>query len=107
MWDWAIWAALAVAVLAGAGALALVVLRTLQAWRTVKAVRSNVVGTLDQLAAAGAETADKVTEAGDTAELQETVARLRISLARLAVLREALAEAQDAAGRVTAVVPRK
>ena len=107
MWDWTIWAALAVAVLAGAGALALVALRALQAWRSVKAVRSGVAGGLDRLATAGAETAEKAAAAGDTVELQESVGRLRVSLARLAILREAVAEAQDVVGRVTAVMPRK
>jgi len=33
--------------------------------------------------------------------------RLRVSLAQLAVLREALDEVQDGVGRVAAVVPRK
>jgi hypothetical protein len=42
---------------------------------------------------------------GDKAELQRSVDRLRVPLARLAVLRAALDEAQDGFRRLTVVVP--
>ena len=107
MWDWAIWGAVISAGVAGIGALALVALRTRQAWRGAKETRRDVVGALDALAAAGEATADKVAAAGDTVELQEKLGRLRVTLARFAVLRSAIDEAQETFGRITAVVPRR
>ena len=51
---------------------------------------------------------DKIAAAGDTtAELEESVERLRVSLAQLAVLRAALDEVDGTVGRVTAYLPRK
>jgi hypothetical protein len=107
VWDWAIWGALIVGALAGGGALALLVARVLAGWRELKRVRGTLVGGLDELAARGDAAADKLAAAGETDELQEGVARLRTSLAQLAVLREAIDEVQDTAGRLTAVMPRK
>jgi hypothetical protein len=107
MWDWAIWGALIAAGVAGSAALALVAIRARQAWSGLKAVRRDVVDRLGELAAAGEVTAEKVAVAGDTVELQERLSRLRVSLARLAVLRAAIDEVEDTFGRVTAVVPRK
>jgi hypothetical protein len=107
MWDWAIWGALVVAGTAGSAALALVVTRARQAWRGLEAVRRDIVGRLDELAAAGEATAEKVATAGETAELERSVGRLRLSLARLAVLRAAIDDVQDTFGHVTAVIPRR
>jgi hypothetical protein len=107
MWDRAIWGALILAGLAGIAALALLARRVLGAWRTFKATRRAVVRRLDELAMKGEATAEKVAAAGDTAALQESIGRLRVSLAQLAVLRAAIDETQDTFGRVTAVVPRK
>jgi hypothetical protein len=108
MWDWAVWTALILAFLAGIAALALVVVRVLQAWRDLKRTRRRSVRRLDEFAAKAEATADRLATAGDTIELQESVARLRISLARLAVLRNALDEAAaDTVDRVAVFVPRK
>ena len=107
MWDWAIWGALILATLAGVAAFPLLVVRALEAWRGFKRTRRKVVGGLGEFAAKGEATADKLAGAGDNPELQESLGRLRISLARLAVLRKALDEAQDTFARVTALVPRK
>ena len=107
MWDWAIWAALIGGGIAAVTALALLGMRVLEAWRAFKAVRGNVFRQLGELEAKGEETAERAAAAGDTAELQESVVRLRVSLARLAVLREALGEAQDVVGHVRVVMPRK
>jgi len=106
MWDWAIWAALIVAAAAGMAALALLVARSLRAWRALKETRRAVVGGLDELAARSQAVADKLAVGADTAELQESLGRLRLSLARLAVLRAAIAEADETFGRF-AVVPHK
>jgi 3-deoxy-D-manno-octulosonic-acid transferase len=107
MWDWAIWIALILGFAAGVGALAFLAVRSLQAWRDVKRVRRHVFKGLEELAARGELTAEKASGLGETEELERSVGRLRRSLAQLAVLREALDEAQDTLGRITAVVPRK
>jgi site-specific recombinase len=107
MWDWLIWGALILTALAGIAALVLLAVRTRQAWRDAKHVRQNLVGPRDEFAAKAEATAERLSTAGDTAELQESVARLRASLARLEVLTAALDEAQVSFGRVAAFLPRK
>jgi hypothetical protein len=107
MWDWAIWAGLAVGGLAGIAALVLLVVRTAGAWRTSRETWRALVGGLDEFSARAEAVADKIAAAGDTAELQESVGRLRASLARLAVLRAAIAEAQETFGHVTVLLPHK
>ncbi len=107
MWDWAIWGALIFAALAGTAAFALLLKRALGAWRDVKDARRDVVRRLDDISAKVEATAERVAAAGDTAELQESVGRLRVSLAQLAVLRATLDDAHDTVGRVTAYLPRK
>ena len=99
MSTWAIWGALIAGGSAGIVAIWLVVTRTLTAWRTVKEVKRWAAESLGGLAARAETTAVKVDAAGDTAELQASVARLRRSLRQLAILRAALDDAQ-------AVVPR-
>jgi hypothetical protein len=106
MWDWAIWGALVVAVLVGIAASVLLVVRTREAWRNFNDTRRDVVLRLDQLAAKAEATAEKVAAADvETAELQESLGRLRVSLARLAVLRAALDEAEITFVRVAAIIP--
>ncbi|HEY3577746.1 MAG TPA: hypothetical protein VGK68_07100 [Gaiellaceae bacterium] len=107
MWDWAIWAALIVVGLAGIAAFVLLVVRALEAWRAVQETRRAVVGGLDGFAARAEAAANKLATADDTAELQESLGRLRLSLARLAVLREAIDEAEDTLGGVLAIVPHR
>ena len=107
MWDWAVWTALIVAVLAGSAAFALLISRSLKALRAFQDTRRTVVGGLDAFAAKAESAADKLAVADDTAELQESVARLRVSLARLAVLRAAIDEVDRTVGRAIAVVPHK
>ncbi|HEY3550056.1 MAG TPA: hypothetical protein VGK69_03240 [Gaiellaceae bacterium] len=106
MWDWAIWAALILAVPAGIAAIALLAVRGRGAWRDFTDTRRDVLHRLDGFAVRADATAERVAAAGDTPDLQESLGRLRVSLARLAVLRAALDEAQVTFGRVTAVVPR-
>jgi hypothetical protein len=107
VWDWAIWAGLILGTLAGIAALALLAVRTLEAWRAVKETHGAVVGGLNDFAGRAEAVADRLDTAGDTAELQESLARLRVSLARLAVLRAAIDEVDDMVGRAIAVLPRK
>jgi hypothetical protein len=107
MWNWAIWGALILAGLAGIGALALLAARARTAWRDVRDTRRDVVIRLDGLAANAEATAEKIATAGDTEGLENSLERLRVSLAQLAVLRAALDETQDTVGRVTAYLPPK
>jgi 3-deoxy-D-manno-octulosonic-acid transferase len=107
MWDWAIWGSLIVVFIAGIAALALVVVRSREAWRDVRYTGRDTVRRLDEITAKAEATAERLETAGDTAELEESLGRLRVSLAQLAVLTDALDEVQDGVGRVAAVVPRK
>ena len=107
MWDWAVWTALIVALLAGIAALALLVSRSLKVLRAFQEMRRSVVGGLDNFAAKAEAAADKLAVADDTPELQESLARLRVSLARLAVLRGAIDEVDETVARAIAVVPHK
>jgi len=107
MWDWAIWAALVVAVLAGIAALGLLATRARSAWRDVKDARRGAVRRLDELAVKAEATTEKIAATGQSAELQESLRHLRVSLAELAALRSAIEESRDAVGRVASYLPRK
>jgi len=107
MWDWAIWAALIVGAAAGIAATVELVRRTLATWRHADETRREAVRRLDEFAAKAEVTAHRIAVAGDTVELQESLGRLYVSLARLAVLRAALAEARLTFRPVTTVVPRR
>jgi hypothetical protein len=107
MWNWLIYAALIVGALAILSALALLAVRALQAWRNLKRLRRHVAKELDRLADLGEATVAKAERVTDTAELDRSLASLRVSLARLALLREALDEVSDAVGHVTGLVPQK
>ena len=103
MWDWLVYAALILGALAVLAALALLVARVLQAWRSFKRLRRHVFRDLDLVAEKMEATLDKVEAASDTSDLDASVARLRRSLAQLALLREAWSEATS----FTALIPRK
>jgi uncharacterized membrane protein YcjF (UPF0283 family) len=105
--DWAIWTALIAGALAVFAGLGYLVVRVLQGWRTVKRFRRHLGNELERLADAGERAAKAAARATDTTELDQSLGRLRVSLARFAVLREALDEATGAFGRLTAVYPRK
>jgi hypothetical protein len=108
VWDWAIWAALTVAVLAGIAALALLVVRGLRAWRELQGTRRDLLRRLDDFTRAAEAVSQKLAATGDaTAELQRSRERLRVSLARLAVLRAALDEVDGTVARAAAYLPHK
>ena len=92
MWDWAVWGALVVAICSGVTAMVLVLRRTRDAVRSVKSVQSRAVASLRALETKAELAAAKAERAGDTRELEESVARLRGSIAQLAILRAALAD---------------
>lgn len=103
MWNWAIYGALIVSALAVTGALVLLAVRLLKGWRDVKRLRRHVFRDLDRLFARVETFAEKAAAASDTSRLESAFARLRHSLARLAVLRDAF----DEATALTALIPRK
>ncbi len=105
VWDWAVWATLAFAVLATLGAGALAAVRLVSGWRALTRARRQLAAHLGDLAARGEATTDKLAVAGDRHELGERLARLRGSLAQLTVLRGALADADDALGWLGVFAP--
>jgi hypothetical protein len=107
MWSWVVYGALVASFLAVAGAVGYLVSRVLHIWRTVKHLRRGLGRELNRLADLGEATVEKTAAASDSARLDASLARLRVTLARLAVLRSAVDEVQDGAGRITAVYPRK
>jgi hypothetical protein len=105
--DWTIYGALILGVLAvTVGAVRLFV-RMREMWRSLKRLRRNLAGELERLATVAEATSAAAERAGDQERLNESLGRLRVSIAQLAVLRAAFDEATDAFGRFTAVVPRK
>jgi hypothetical protein len=105
--DWAIYGALIAGFFAVFGAIGFLVVRILQAWRTLKRLRRHTAKELARLADLTEQSAEKATTAGDTAELDQSLRRLRVTLKRFALLREALDEATGAVTRVAAFYPRK
>jgi hypothetical protein len=102
------WASLALAILLPAFGAVVVFRRGLALWRDLKRTGKSLLGELDVVGgrleqmSAAAEGFGTV-----TARPGPSVARLQVSLARLAVLRSALRDVQSSVGRVTAVYPRK
>ncbi|MDX6479687.1 MAG: hypothetical protein QOG85_197 [Gaiellaceae bacterium] len=94
MWDWAVWGALLVAICSGIAGIVLAAVRAREALRSIKGARSRTVDILDALEARAELVAVKAESATATHELQQSVIRLRTSLARLAILRDATAEVE-------------
>ena len=107
MWNWLIYAALLAGALAIFAALLFLAVRILEAWRDFKRLRRHVAKELDRLADAGERLADSAARASDTTRLEQRVDHLRATLARYAVLREAIDEVTGTFGRVTAFIPSK
>jgi len=105
--NWLIYLALILSFFAVAAALAFVAVRALQAWRALKRLRSHLANELGSLADLAERTAENAARRTDTAELDGALSRLRVGLARFAVLRAALHEVTGTFGRFTAVYPRK
>ena len=105
--DWVIYAALAVGFLAAAAGLVFLAVRLLEAWRAFKRLRRHLGRELDRLDDLGESTTESAARATDTSELDGSLARLRVALARFALLREAIDEATGTFGRFAAVYPRK
>ncbi|MBV8479289.1 MAG: hypothetical protein JOY72_03200 [Actinobacteria bacterium] len=99
MWDWLVYGALIVGALAFVAAAAFLLVRVLQAWRSFKRLRRHVFRDLDRVLEKTERTLDNAASASDTSRLDAALASLRVSLAQLALLREAIDEA-------TALIPR-
>ena len=105
--DWAIYAALIVAVLSVAGAAAFLAVRSLQGWRALKRFRRHIARSLADLASSAEHTGEIVERISDQSTLEGSVARLRVALARFGVLRAAIGEVDDSVRRATVLYPRK
>jgi hypothetical protein len=105
--DWVVYGALIVGALAAAGGTALLAVRVLQGWRSLKRTRRHLARTLEELAHRADHTAEIVERISDQREVESSLARLRTSLAALAVLRAAVGETDDSLRRAAAVYPRK
>ena len=104
---WTIWLALIVGVLTVLASLGFLGVRILQGWRTFKRFRRHLGKELENLADALERMSEAAERASDTSRLDEARARLRVTLARFAVLREAFDEATGGVRRFAAVYPRK
>ena len=105
--DWAIYAALFLGLAAVAAAAAVLAVRALRAWRTLKRFRRHLARALADLAATAEHTGVVVDRISDQQELESSLARLRVGLARFDVLRAAVDEVTQSLTRVAAVYPRK
>jgi hypothetical protein len=104
--DWTIYASLSIGGAAVVAAAAFLAVRALRGWRDLKRFRRHLGKELDRLADLGEATVQKLETASDTQELDESLSRLKVTLARFAVLRASLDESLDAFRRLTAVFPR-
>jgi hypothetical protein len=85
-----------------------VFLRFRRFWRTFKSFVSALDGTFQQLTVSLEQLAGNADAFGSTTpKIEVSLAQLRRSLARAAVLRAAVQDVQDSFGRLTAVYPRK
>jgi predicted secreted Zn-dependent protease len=105
--DWTVYGALIAGILAFSAAAAILVVRVLQGWRTLKRARRHLARSLETLATSAERTGDIVEEISDQRELEGSLARLRLATRQLNVLRAAVDEVTGSVGRVTAVYPRK
>ena len=105
--DWAIYGALIFGGISVVAAAVFVVVRALQGWRTLKRFRRHLRRSLQELADKAEHTGEIVERVSDQRELQDSLADLRVGLAKVAVLRTAVDEVSESLTRVTAVYPRK
>jgi uncharacterized membrane protein YcjF (UPF0283 family) len=105
--DWAVYASLIVGSLAVAAGLVFLGIRVLRTWRDFKRLRRHLSRELGRLADLSERTAESTARALDTSRLDASLAHLRVTVARFALLREAIDEATGTFGRFTAVYPRK
>src|ERR687884_177911 len=105
--DWTVYGALIAGILVFLVAAAFLAVRVLQGWRTLKRARRHLARSLAGLAASADHTGEIVERISDQRELEGSLARLRLAVRQLNVLRAAVDEVSGSVGRVTAVYPRK
>ena len=106
MFEWLIYAALIAAFVAVVASAARLVVRVSHTWRGFKRLRRQLVKELDRLTLAADMLAAKAEKTGDMERLEESLARLRVSLARVQVLRNAMDEVEALVERVAFFYPR-
>jgi hypothetical protein len=103
-----VWIALFLLLLATTVGSVYVFLRFRRFWRTFKSFVSALDGTFQSLSRSLEQLSGNAEAFGsETPKIEASLKQLRRSLARAAVLRAAVQDAQDAVGRLTAVYPRK
>ncbi|HET7128091.1 MAG TPA: hypothetical protein VFJ93_03335 [Gaiellaceae bacterium] len=103
-----IWIALAFCVLAVSGSIAYAAMRAWRLWKTVRATSRAAADATGRVLASAEAAEAHVTSLGAGAErLATAMERLQASLAELAVIRAAAAEAQSLLASIRGVVPRK
>jgi hypothetical protein len=105
--DWAVYGALIAGILAFLAAAVFVAVRALKGWRTLKRARRHLAKSLADLAETADHTGEIVERISDQRELEGSLARLRLAVRQLNVLRAAVDEVTDSVGRIAAVYPRK
>jgi hypothetical protein len=105
MWDWLIWAALIAGFCTIVASCVLFFIRIMQAWREMNRFRRHISKELLVLADKADAALVRAEKASDMRELDESMASLRIAIARARVLREAMDEVNATVDRVTAYVP--
>ena len=106
MYEWLIYAALIAAFVEVVAAAARLVVRVSHTWRGFKRLRRQLVKELDRLTLAADMLAAKAEKTGDMERLDESLARLRVSLARVQVIRNAMDEVEALVERVAFFYPR-
>ncbi|HTZ05347.1 MAG TPA: hypothetical protein VMB53_06295 [Gaiellaceae bacterium] len=106
MFEWLIYAALVASFVAVVAAAARLAVRVSHTWRGFKRLRRQLVKELDRLTLAADMLAAKAERTGDMERLDESLARLRVSLARVQVLRNAMDEVEALVERVAFFYPR-
>jgi hypothetical protein len=102
------WASLGFAIVLPTIGVVIVFRRGLALWRDLKRAGRAFGAALDDVGRKLERMSTSAEGIGDvTARAEPGVERLRLSLARLAVLRTALRDVQGSLGRLTAVYPRK
>jgi hypothetical protein len=105
--DWAVYGALIAAFVVTVAAAAVLAVRILDGWRTLKRFRRHLGRSLADLADSADRTSLSAERVSDQRELEESLARLERSLRRFNVLRAAVDEVSQSFLRVSSVYPRK
>jgi hypothetical protein len=105
--DWTIYGALIAGGLALAAGTAFVVVRALETWRRFKRLRRQLAKSLQALADTAERASAAAERVSDQGVLEQSLARLRVTLARFNLLRAALDEVDDTFRRLAVVFPRQ